>query len=170
MNVKNIVQSKAVRVSAMVVGIALLVLVIFGGGVAVGLHKAKFSYAWGENYERNFTGGPRVMGMMPPSFRPGDEFGGRGFRNGHGISGTVLSVSGNSVVIKDRNNNENTVSVTDKTVIRRAQDTLTLSDLKKDDRVVIVGSPGNTGTVNADFIRVFNNNGSGATNNSNMQQ
>lgn len=160
MNLKELTQSKYFKVVAAVVGIFIVALVSLAVGVAVGLHKAKFSYAWGENYERNFVGGARTVmsagrGGMMERFGFGEVSDGRDFRNAHGISGRVISVSGDSLIISDRNNKENTVAVTDKTILKRSGADVKLGDIVKDDTVVVIGSPSDNGVVSADFIRVF---------------
>lgn len=48
---QEVFKSKSFKIAALVVGFAIIALLSFGGGVAVGLHKAKFSYKFGENYE-----------------------------------------------------------------------------------------------------------------------
>lgn len=166
MNGKEIVQSKYFKVSAITVGVFIVAFASFAAGIAVGIHKAKFSYAWGENYERNFVGGRgNVMGGYPGGmmdrFGLGGKFDGRNFRNGHGIAGKVLSVSDTSLIISNNDNKENTVAVSDKTIINRNGESIKLSDIAKGDNVVVVGNPGDNGTVNADLIRVF---GQGNTN------
>jgi hypothetical protein len=83
------------------------------------------------------------------------DFGGRGFRNGHGIAGAIISVADNKIVIKDRDGQENTISVSDQTLIKRGQGTISVNDLKNDEQIVVMGRPGDNGTVNADLIRVF---------------
>lgn len=162
MNLKELTQSKYFKVIVVSVGVFAVALVSFASGVAVGIHKARFSYAWGENYERNFVGGARTMmssnrGGMMGRF----GFDSRDFRNAHGIAGNVLSVSDSSLIIKDRNNQENAVAVTEKTLIKSGRATVAIGDLKAGDRVVVVGKPGDNGVVNADLIRVF---GQGDTN------
>jgi hypothetical protein len=159
----DILKSKSFKVAALVVGGVLLVLVGFAGGVAVGLHKAKFSYKFGENYERNFLGRPFAGPMGDMMNGPGGRdwmpnFEGQGFRNAHGVAGTIVSVANNQIVIKDRNGQENTVTVSNKTLIKRGPDTISVNDLKNDDRIVVMGQPGDNGTVNADLIRVFDSN------------
>ena len=153
-------KSRKFKIAALAVGVVIVALVSFAGGVAVGFMKARFSYKFGENYERNFVGGPfqgqgmtggrGSQGMMRGS-------GGGGFRNGHGIAGSVISVSGNTIVIKDRNGQENTITVSDQTLIKSGQNTIKAADLKQDEQVVVMGQPGDNGTVNADLIRVFDN-------------
>lgn len=159
----EIIKSRKFKIAASIVGAILIALLIFASGLAVGLHKAKFSCRFGENYEKNFMGhqsgmdkpmGP--MGKMKEKFR---DMEGRGFRNAHGLAGTIISIADNSFVVKDRDNKENAVAVTDKTVIKLGRDDIKISDLKQNDNIVVMGQPSEDGTINADLIRVFNNNG-----------
>jgi len=151
-------RSKIFKIITAVVGLFLIALVSFAGGVAVGLHKAKFSSDWGKNYEKNFMGGRLegggsfgggMMGMMR-------DFEGRNFRNAHGLAGTIVSIADNNIIVKDKDNKENTVAVTDKTLIKNGRNDMQLSDLKQDDQIVVMGSPDENGVVNAVLIRVFN--------------
>jgi hypothetical protein len=166
MNIQETMKSKKFKIAALGVGAIIIALVSFAGGVAIGFHKARFSYKFGENYERNFVGNPlQGRGMMERGPRGMvDDFGGRGMRNGHGIAGAIISVANNQIVIKDRNGQENTISVSDKTLIKRGQETISVNDLKNDEQIVVMGQPGDNGTINADLIRVFDN-GNNNTNN-----
>lgn len=158
---KTKLKSKRIKIAAVVVGSFLVILVIFSAGVGMGLRKARFSNDFGKNYERNFMGSrfDQDRGMMGE--RGGilggmmREFSGRDFRNANGLAGTIISITDNSLIIKDRDNKENTVAVTDKTSIMQGRDNLQISDLKVNDQVVIVGNPGDNGVINADLIRVF---------------
>lgn len=159
MATQDIIKSKKFKIAAGVIGIILFGLVSFAVGVKVGLHKARFSYNWGENYERNFIGhrpGPGMPGGMFGGMM--GDFEGRDFRNAHGLAGAVVSVSDNNIIIKDRDGKENTISVTDKTIIKSRRDNLKVSDLKPDDQIVVIGKPSDNGVINADLIRVFGNN------------
>ncbi len=162
MNINEITKSKGFKVAVLAVGIFFIAFACFAAGVLVGLKKARYSYNFGENYERNFIGGRpgfRPMGLEGPGSRGGfPDFGKRDFRNAHGIAGTIVSVADNKIVLKDRDGQENTITVTDKTLIKNGQDTISINDLKNDDHIVVMGRPGNDGTVNADLIRVFVNN------------
>lgn len=169
MNIKDLAQSKYFRAIAVTAGVLVVALLSFASGVAVGIHKAKFSYAWGQNYERNFVGGPRGMmsgdqnrGMMG-RFGLDERSDGRNFRNAHGIAGKVLSVSGDfNLIITDKENNENTVSVTDSTILKRNGVDIKYVDIVKGDNAVVIGKPGDNGVITADFIRFF---GTDTTNN-----
>jgi hypothetical protein len=141
------------RTVVILLGTVLIAVVSFAVGMGVGMHKARFSYRWGENYERNFIGPPPPpgpMGMFP-------DFGGLGFRNGHGLAGSIISINNNNLVIKDRDGKENTVVVSDKTVIKKFRDDIGVGELKQGDQVVVVGNPDENGVINADIIRVFDN-------------
>lgn len=161
MSAQEVLKSKGFKTAAIVVGVFIIALVSFGAGVGVGLHKAKFSYKFGENYERNFIDGPFQVpgGMMenrgPRAMMP--DFEGRGFRNAHGIAGDIISVADNKIIIKDRDGQENTISVDDRTLIKRGPDTISINDLKNEDEIVVMGRPGDDGMISADLIRVFPN-------------
>lgn len=150
----ELLKSKKLKVAAGIVGAFVLALVIFGAGVSVGIHKARFSYRFGENYEKNFMGplpgGP--MGGPMGFFR---DMEGRDFRNGHGIAGSIISIADNTIVIKDQENKEISIAVTDKTIIKDNRNDIKISDLKQDEKIVIIGKPGDSGVINADLIRVF---------------
>ena len=151
----KIIKSKKFKTAAVIVGVLVCALVIFALGISVGVHKGRFSCNWGKNYEQNFMGqfGDRDnRGFMPA---PPMELGNKGFRNAHGISGIIVSISDNKIIIKDRNNQENTIAVTGKTLIKSGQSDLKITDLKSGDNIVVMGQPDNSGVVNADLIRIF---------------
>ena len=148
---KNILKTKSAKIVALVVGAVLIALLSFAGGMSAGFHKAKFSCNWGENYERNFTG-PSQRGPMG-FFH---DFEGRDFRNAHGLAGKIISITDNKLIIQDKDNKENTVAVTDKTIIKQRRSDLKIGDLKQNDNIIVVGNPDDNGTINADLIRVFN--------------
>jgi hypothetical protein len=152
-------KAKVLIVASIASGIIILMLGSFATGIAVGTRKAKFSSDWGKNYERNFMvprpgemgpGGERggMMGMMR-------DFEGRDFRNAHGLAGAIISIADNNIIVKDKDNKENTVTVTDKTIIKNGRDDIKIGDLKQDDQIVVMGNPGDDGVINANLIRVF---------------
>jgi len=150
-------KAKILIILAVVLGIIILMLGSFAGGVAVGLRKAKFSSDWGKNYEKNFMGkgsgegglfGGGMKGMMR-------DFSGRDFRNAHGLAGTILSIADNNIIVKDKDGKENTVAVTDKTIIKNGRTDIQLGDLKQDDQIVVMGNPDESGVVSAVLIRIF---------------
>ena len=162
--IKNFFMSKSYHWILWVIAELIILAVVFSLGIRVGLHKAKYSYEWGANYERNFMGrehGPmgfdgRGMPQMGPG-GPMDFFGERGgfFRNGHGITGTIVSIADNTIIVKDRDNKENTISISDKTIIKSGRDDVQIGDLKTGEKIVVVGKPDDSGAINAELIRVF---------------
>jgi len=160
---KEFIKSKTFKIIAAIVGAFLIAVVCFGAGVAIGLHKARFSNDFGKNYEQNFMGsrGGEGRGMMGgrSGFIGGmmNQLEGRDFRNAHGLAGTIISITDNNIVVKDKDNKENTVAVSDNTLIKSRGADLKITDLKQNDQVVVMGNPADNGVVNASLIRVFNN-------------
>ncbi|KKP79969.1 MAG: hypothetical protein A2271_01155 [Candidatus Moranbacteria bacterium RIFOXYA12_FULL_35_19] len=155
-------KSNKLKIALIVIGEILLLFSVFSCGMAVGLKKDRFSHKFADNYERNFIGrekNDKHLGSMPaplPKFM--DDFSGRDFRNAHGIAGTIFSISDSTLIVLDRDNKENTVLVTEKTLIKSQRDDLSRSDLKTGDEIVVMGSPDENGVVSASLIRVFNPN------------
>ncbi len=154
-------RTKVIRIAVLSTGALLIILTVFSLGVVVGFKKASFSYKWGENYERNF-------GRLPMHLDRPDSFGPEGMmpnfmnrlerkdlRNAHGLAGKIISLTDNQLLVQDRNGQENTVNVTDKTIIKMRMNDLKISDLKKDQEVVVMGKPAENGVLTADLIRVF---------------
>ena len=166
---KRITESKYFKTGLGILGCLIAAAVVFAAGVHVGERRARYSYQWGANYERNFVGGPdRIMNGGPERFDSqlggpagpmgmARNFGGQNFRNGHGLAGTIVSITDGNIIIKDPSGKENTVAVGDKTLIKNGQADLKITDLKNDERLVVIGKPGDNGIINADLIRVFNN-------------
>ncbi len=158
MNEKEIMQSKIMKTTTIVVGVLLVAVISFAGGLAVGFHKARFSYAFGEHYEKNFMGrdgGTMMGGDRRMSFASPRDFDGSDFHNGHGLIGEIISLSDNSLVVKDSSGKENIVALNDKTLVRSGRDEMKVADLQTGNRIAVIGKPGDDGTVNADFIRVL---------------
>jgi hypothetical protein len=128
----------------------VVVVLIFGAGVKIGTLKARYSYRWAENYQRNFAG-PR--GGFLENFRQG--FGDRDFINAHGTFGSIIKIDGNTVIVKGKDDVEKTVLLSEKTIITANRKSLKAGDLKVDDQVVIIGSPNERGQIEAKLIRVF---------------
>jgi len=145
---------KTAQAFLVVLGVAVIVLAIFGAGMMAGFRKAQFSYQWGDNYHRMF-GGPKQGWMPPPPGGPG--FRGEDFINANGVVGMVIKTDTTSLFIKGVDDVEKNVVVGADTVIRRGRETIQLGDLKTDDRVVILGAPSSTGQIEAKLIRVFGN-------------
>ncbi len=139
-------QIKPLKTALLILLISITILLIFQAGKIVGFKKANFSYQWGENYYKNFAG-PRngqMKGFME-----------KDFMGAHGVFGTIIEIKNSSLVIKGQDNLEKIVLLKGDTVINRLQKTVKLSDLKLDDKVVIIGSPDNEGQIEARLIRIL---------------
>jgi len=146
----NFIKSKtAVAVIIMFFAVAVL-LGAFSAGIAVGYRKARFSYAWGENYHRNF-GGPK--GGFIRNFS--QDFMGKDFIGAHGTFGQIIEVKDSELAVRGKDSIEQIIKISDDTEIRRFKDIIQLKDLKTDEPIVVIGEPNDSGQIIAKFIRVM---------------
>ncbi len=124
----------------------IILLLVFGLGMAVGFKKANFSYQWGENYHRNF-GGPRGGFFQ--------DFAGRDFVGSNGVFGQIIKIELPNLIVGGNNNTEKIIILKTDTVIRRLNETISPNDLKTDDYVTIIGSPNDAGQIEAKLIRIM---------------
>lgn len=142
--------------------VALFLVGTLGGftlGVKFGERKAQFQRGFNQNYERNMMrGGPSDYKGGDRDTR-GDSRSGMNFgpRHGFGIAGTVLSVAdGNtSLVLKDKQDKENTISITAETVVQDGETKKTAADIVDGAMIMVIGKPLETGVVEAKFIRIL---------------
>ncbi|MFH1129658.1 MAG: hypothetical protein V1686_02900 [Patescibacteria group bacterium] len=135
----------------LIVGFIIMALFVFvfAFGVWIGGEKARFSSNWADNYHKNFAGPQNGFNQNWRNM-PGGEF-----INAHGLFGEVIKIDANSFVIKGRENMENVVIVNQDTIIKRLSDNIQLKDLKVGEFVVIIGSPNNSGQIEAKLIRIM---------------
>ncbi|RJQ31848.1 MAG: hypothetical protein C4562_05255 [Actinobacteria bacterium] len=156
MQIQDFINSKNFKIIAAILAVFVVAVTCFASGIMVGLMKARFSYRFGANYERNF------MPQEPPGpFGHFQKFLGRGFRNAHGVAGKVISISDNKLIIKDRDNKENTVLVNKDTTIKDRDKDIKLKDIKKNDELIVIGNPSDKGVLEAVLIRIFDFKGRG---------
>ena len=150
MDFNNFFQSKIFK--AIVFTIAVLIIFLTGlkAGTFIGFRKANFSYRWSDNYQRNFAG-PKDGFFV--NFR--DDFKNRDFIQSAGVFGQIIKIENDKLIIIGKNNAETIVLITDKTIINRFQETISVADLKIDDAAVIIGEPNNAGQIEAKLIRVM---------------
>lgn len=118
------------------IGVAagIIVLVVFLAGVFVGRRENGFFLA----RMRSFPGGIVA-------------------RYGHGAIGTIDSIGKNTFVIKTRSDEIETVLTDNKTVYRKYDSDAKFSDLKKSDRVIVIGEPQEKEeAIKATFVRIVN--------------
>lgn len=146
MDLKNIGESKKFKVVMLLIVALVFTLIIFRAGVLVGYRKAAFSYRFGENYYQSFVGD-----------RPGPfhAFFGRDLPGGSGAVGKIVRISLPNLVVVGSDNIEKVVVVDTDVAIRRFRDSISATDLRVGDFVVVLGSPDDKGEVMAKLIRVM---------------
>lgn len=78
-------------------------------------------------------------------------------RYGHGAIGTIDSLGKNTIVLKERSGELETVLIDNNTVLRKNDSNAKFSDLKKSDEVIVIGEPQEREeAVRARFIRIIN--------------
>lgn len=164
----DFIRSKGFKVAVMVTGGITATALVFGAGVSVGFHKARFAAQWGGNYEKNFgferEGRDRNFGrqgMMRGARDLGQNFlpplpGNPGsMMNSHGVAGQILSIGSTSLAVKDIDGIEKTVSFASTTPVSEGWNNASVSSLKIDDKIMVIGQASSTGQIQAKFIRVM---------------
>ena len=146
MDFKSIFESKKFKTAICIIAALIVFLLIFQAGIIVGFKKASFSYQWGENYYRNFAG-PR-KGLA-------GDFRGKEMMAPHGVFGIILKKENFSLVVKDIDNTEKLILINEDTIINRFRDNISQDDLKVNDKITVIGSPDNSGQIEARLIRVM---------------
>ena len=141
----EILKSKIFKWSLVVLGELMILTLTFGAGVKVGAWKARFSYHWGENYQKNFISPHR--GMM--GFRD------REFMGGHGITGSIIARDAGTLTIKSSDGVERFIVLKNDTAIMRFREAIRPENLRIDDQVVVIGQPNDAGQIEAKLIRVM---------------
>jgi hypothetical protein len=124
-------------------------LIIFKMGMFVGYHKALFSYRSDAGFGRGMEMNGDKYGLPKPGFMNEE------FSTSHGAVGRIVSVSLPSFVVAGPDNSEKTVTVGDRTMIRRMKDTVSASDIRTDDFAVVLGEPNEAGKIDAKFVRLM---------------
>ena len=131
-------KSKTVVIIAAVLIEMILLIGAFNLGMKVAFHKARFTYTWMSNYQKNF---------IPPT---GPEF-----MNANGAIGQIIGIKDTGLTIKGYDNNEKKVLINQGTTIRKDFADLKISDLKINDTVIVMGAPNEQGQIEAKLVRVL---------------
>ena len=142
-------KSKTVVIIAAVLIEMILLIGAFNLGMKVAFHKARFTYTWMSNYQKNFIPptGPEFM----MNHRPGDPE----FMNANGAIGQIIGIKDTGLTIKGYDNNEKKVLINQGTTIRKDFADLKISDLKINDTVIVMGAPNEQGQIEAKLVRVL---------------
>jgi hypothetical protein len=75
--------------------------------------------------------------------------------NPNGVFGSILKITNPDIVIKGPDEMEKIITTGKDTSIKNKMDTIKLSDLKVNDKIVVIGSPNDAGKIDAKLIRVL---------------
>jgi hypothetical protein len=123
---------------ALILGAIALLLVGFLGGEAFERIHTRHFLGWQNHYQQNFFDAGRQQ-------RP----------QTHGLIGKILSVDNNTLTVQSREGNEQSITLTDSTAIRRAAGTASRGDLQPNMQIAVFGHPNGKGQIEADLIRIF---------------
>lgn len=140
------------RLAITILGGVVIALIIFSAGLYIGSAKTRFSYRWADNYHQNFAG-PRqgLFGQIKELVPPDKEF-----LESRGGVGKIIAINQSDIVIKDPADMEKVIILSDETLIKNGRDTVAKDQLSVGETIVIVGSPNDSGQIEAKLIRIFN--------------
>lgn len=144
--VNKFVGSKNFAHTIYFLGALFILLFVFQAGMIVGFKRASFEHNWGDNYERNF--GPRHK--APPIM--GDMI---DVTNSHGAIGRIIRVELPNIVVLDKDQTEKVVIINDSTNIFERKDKITKNSLTVDKFIIVIGSPNDSGQIEAKLIRIM---------------
>jgi len=137
--------AKKINAVLIIVGSIGILLIVFALGIYVGYTKATFVSDRGSNYYRDFLGGTPGLGMGA-SGMPGAT---------HGIIGTVIEVASTSLVVRDNDNDEESIALPSDITIRMLDRTIDPGGIVVGDKIAVIGDPTSNGQIDAHFMRVF---------------
>jgi uncharacterized membrane protein len=143
----NFLESKIVRTILWVLGGLIVLVVVFGLGIAVGYDRAGFASGFDQNYYRNFYGAPPggAIGLVAPPMPVAT----------HGVVGTVIDLGTSTISVKDQQNNEQSVAISSGTDIRSGDNNATIGNVAIGDQIAVIGEPNSEGQIDARFIRIL---------------
>ena len=148
----NLPESKTARGIIIGLSIAAGALLVFGAGMQVGYHQARFEHNFGDNYDRMFVG-PHHNDQFMTGGLP--FIGHHDTVNDHGAVGEVVRMSGSQFVVAGIDKVEKTITMDTHTMVRQYRDATSSSAIHVGSFVVVIGTPTNTGEIAADVIRLI---------------
>jgi hypothetical protein len=124
--------NKWLRIVLIGVSAALVLCILLGAGV--------FVVRWSAGHS---TGRP--VGLFRQIFR---------LARGHGAVGSIQSINGQDITLLLADGTTQTILVTAQTRIEENRKRLKLADLKIDERIAVLGSPVDGGSISASLIHV----------------
>jgi hypothetical protein len=143
----NFLESKVVRTIVWSLGGLIVLVVVFGLGIAVGYDRAGFASGFDRDYDQVFFGAPPggAVGLVAPPMPVAI----------HGVVGTVIDLGTSTISVENQQGNEQSVAVSSSTAIRNGNGNSVLGDVAVGDQVAVIGEPNAEGQVEARFIRIL---------------
>jgi hypothetical protein len=145
--IKKFLESKSYVKFMYIIGGFFILVFVFQIGMFAGYRKASFSRDWGNNYERNF--GPNRPG--PQIIK--DNFG--NLPNAHGAIGKIIKIEFPNIFVLDKDQTEKILIVDDNTNILERNEKVTSDSLAVDKYIVVIGTPNDSGQIEAKLIRII---------------
>lgn len=145
-SIQKLGESKRFKIAIITVGVLIIAALIFQAGMFVGFHRANFGRNSDKNYSANFGPRPRGPHMIGGMY---DRL-----PNAHGAIGKIVKAELPTIIVVDNDGTEKVVLIKDDTIIRSSNGNNNSSALKLDSYVVVIGSPNDTGQIEAKFIRI----------------
>ena len=146
-NKKSFLESKKIAHLMTCIIVVVGVIFVFHIGEEFGYRKAELIEHMSDGYYKAFgPGDQRRTGPFGSFFDDQTDT--------HGVAGKVIDNTANSLIVEDNENIEKTVVFSTSTIIRKQRTTLTTTDIKNGDFVVIIGSPTTDGKITAKIIRI----------------
>jgi len=126
------------------------ILFSFGLGFKLGTKKALLSSYWFRDYQRMFLGPAKRSPFNPFHFFEDDLI------NHFGVFGKVVKndISNSQIIIKDNNNLEKIIKITQDTMIFKFREKIDQSQIKEGERLMVISSFEDN-EIKAKLIRVF---------------
>jgi uncharacterized membrane protein len=143
----NFLESKIVRTILWILGGLIVLVVVFGLGIAVGYDRAGFATGFDQNYYRNFYGTAPggAIGLVAPPMPVAI----------HGVVGKVIDLGTSTISVENQQGNEQSVAVSSNTDIRNGSGNIAIGNIAVGDQVAVIGEPNGEGQIDARFIRIL---------------
>lgn len=146
--IKSFIESKKTAHLMTVILVIACTIIVFHVGEEFGYKKYEIMNRMSGGYYKTFgPGDNRRMGPLGYLFD--DQ------TNTHGVSGKVINVTADKILVEDDEGIEKNVLVDNKTIIKKQRLSIKESEIKIDDFIIVIGSPTSDGQIDAKIIRIL---------------
>ena len=146
--VKSFLESKKTATLMTVVLVIACTIIVFHVGEEFGVKKAEVMDHMSGGYYK--TLGPRdSRGSGPLGYLFDDQ------TNTHGVSGKVVSIEADKILVEDDEGIEKTVLVDANSIIKKQRLSIQASEIQPGDFIVVIGTPTPEAQIDAKIIRII---------------